>query len=967
MFFFAQVTTEAAARAAGTVFRLGRIQDNADWFWPIVVTGLLLWYVVRRYRKDTTDLRLWVRIFLALLRIAVVVTLLVVYLHPQWERLVGASRVVLLIDTSASMSNRDVTPGSQSDTPSDVPADVPTESPAGAPGQPNRGPTRLEAVTDWMNRTELIERLREKHDVVLYRFDRTLERLSLESKAAESKAGGGAPSARRPSTVSSTSSHSLIDSFAENDRPDAPVPEKTVETTTGKPTGKPTDANDTGQTSVGGTEETTETSVDALLAEGDQTRLGEALLNVIQRERGEPVSGIILLSDGGQNAGAGIDAVIETAGRTLLPIHAVGIGATRQPLNFKALAIDTAERAFPGDPFTVRARIELLGGETADSASLLPSPAAAPGAASKWNVPVELFLQSGPNDGRNDASPNGGNNQQAAPANVGTEIQVGRKEVEITPGSIANVDFEVRDDRIGKHRLILRIQPPPQDKIDVDDRVETEIEIVDRKDRVLLYAGGPLRDYQFLLAQIFRDKSMQVDAYIPWTSGGVSQSADTILDFFPKNLAEMAKYDCVVAFDPNWSELGIEEINTLEHWVARQGGGLIVVAGAVNMSNTITGWTTDPQMSKIRALYPVELQARGSLNDQRYHGQATPMALRFTRAGEEADFLRPSDDEADSRAVWTEFPGFYGFYTLKGIKPTATLLASLATEQAGTGGMEQSALFVEQYYGAGHVLYIGSPEIWRMRQLDPVYFEKLYTKMIRHVSQGRLQRQSDRGTLTSDKRRYALGSVATLRATINDEQLQPLTEPTFTIDAISPGGKPRAIRLTLDPNVPGTYQGHLPLTEEGDWSVSLLLPDTRERLVRSMRVHMSDLERENLNRNEPLLRTLAEKSGGRYYASPGIAQTPLRESALYGDLFTGDRTRHGKSGVGNGGVDENGMESTTPETEELPPPLLDLLKVRSQRAVLDTAAEQSTASAFLCILAGLLLAEWLFRRLAQLA
>ncbi|MDR0705727.1 MAG: VWA domain-containing protein [Planctomycetaceae bacterium] len=42
------------------------------------------------------------RLFLAL------ACLLLVYFHPQWEHFVGSSRVAIIVDTSASMGNRDI-------------------------------------------------------------------------------------------------------------------------------------------------------------------------------------------------------------------------------------------------------------------------------------------------------------------------------------------------------------------------------------------------------------------------------------------------------------------------------------------------------------------------------------------------------------------------------------------------------------------------------------------------------------------------------------------------------------------------------------------------------------------------------------------------------------------------------------------------------------------------------------------
>jgi hypothetical protein len=318
-------------------------------------------------------------------------------------------------------------------------------------------------------------------------------------------------------------------------------------------------------------------------------------------------------------------------------------------------------------------------------------------------------------------------------------------------------------------------------------------------------------------------------------------------------------------------------------------------------------------------LYPVEFLAKQSAFDHRYHGDVKPWELKFSRAGEEADFLKPMNNAAESRSFWDSFPGFYGFFAVKGIKPTATLLISSSSPET-MGRTETGALLVEQFYGAGRVLYLGSSELWRLRKVDEKGFEQIATKLIRHVGQGRLLRESDRGTLATDKQRYPLGSVAQIRVTANDPQLNPLTVPTLLVEIQTPSGTKRTAEMVLDPNVPGAYQTHIPLTEEGMWSIQWVIPDTDQRLTRTVQVQMSDLERENPSRNEPLLKELAAKSGGLYF-------------------------------------------STFKEAEVLP----ETVKVRSQRAVLDAAAEEGLLRFLLIGICVTLLIEWTLRRLMRLA
>jgi hypothetical protein len=343
-------------------------------------------------------------------------------------------------------------------------------------------------------------------------------------------------------------------------------------------------------------------------------------------------------------------------------------------------------------------------------------------------------------------------------------------------------------------------------------------------------------------------------------------------------------------------------------------------------------------------LYPVEFLAKQSAFEHRYHGDTQAWALKFSRAGEEADFLRPADNSTESRTFWNEFPGFYGFFAVKSVKPTATLLAASGSPET-LGRAETGALIVEQFYGAGRVLYFGSGELWRLRRSDEKAYEQIATKMLRYAGQGRLQRESDRGSLATDKQRYSLGSIAQLRITANDAQLNPITLPTVPVDILSPSGMLRTAEGKLDPNMPGTFQTHLPLTEEGTWTIQLTVPGTDEQIMRTVQVRMSDLERELPSRNEQLLLKLATQSNGVYFRSPTNALSPVKESSLYGNIDFFTETK-------------NEVYTGSPITE--------LLKIRSQRAVPDTVAEEKVLRRLLLFLCSILIIEWTLRRLMKL-
>ena len=68
---------------------------------------------------------------------------------------------------------------------------------------------------------------------------------------------------------------------------------------------------------------------------------------MIQDERGTPVSGIIVFSDGGQNAGISPEAAVELAREAKIPIFTVGLGSDRQPTNVGISDLAVPARAIP--------------------------------------------------------------------------------------------------------------------------------------------------------------------------------------------------------------------------------------------------------------------------------------------------------------------------------------------------------------------------------------------------------------------------------------------------------------------------------------------------------------------------------------------------------------------------------------------------------------------------------------------
>lgn len=565
----------------------------------------------------------------------------------------------------------------------------------------------------------------------------------------------------------------------------------------------------------------------AVAPQGYETRLGEALAAVLDREPGGVLAGVIVLTDGGNNAGVDPLAAAARLAKAGVRVEAVGLGSDVLPVNVRVADVIAPARVFPGDTFSVTAYLQAqaLAGQT---------------------VTVELVEE--PADEANGAT---------APA-AGRVIDA-LDAVLAADGELAAVRFDVPGLATpGPRRLAVRVRPPAADTAPGDDTQAAAIEVVDRVTRVLLMAGGPGREYQFLRNVLHRDPSFEVDVLLGTAAPGMSQDARRILDAFPPADEALAAYDAVVAIDYDWRLLEPPGWSRLERWVAGQSGGLLLVAGGIHTAS----WPGDPRAAPLRGLFPVELRRVEQVPLGGAAGEEEPMPLEFTRDGADAEFLWLAAGSDASRIVWSEFPGVHDCFPADEAKPGATIYARVARPGAAAG--EPRRIFLAgQLYGSGSVFYAGSGELWRLRGVDEAAYERLAAQLVRHVSQGRLMRGTHRARLLVDRDRHAIGGTVQVRLVLADEPTAAAARP-LVARVIGPDGATLPMSLVPEPGRPGTLQGGFVAAREGGWRIEVEAGTgpAVERLVRRIQVQLPDRELARPRLDRSLLAQLADRTGG---------------------------------------------------------------------------------------------------------
>ncbi len=874
----AQLATVASRQ---TVYEFTRAASIEGWWWwalLLLSLGLVVFGCVRFYRRDVSELTRPVRFTLLFLRLATIAALVFFFFdfsRRTQRQITRPSEVVVLVDTSQSMSL--------------------------AESDDLNAKTRADRAAAIISQNNVLDQLGEKHRVSVYGFGESPEPLLLQSQgiathpgesetnleSSEPEAENGQDTNRsplaiiglitllvagilslgslvwagfvpaKPTTTASGDNkqrqvgillvvtafllltgivlsgwsycHNTQQSYASligmESGPTEPGDEK-VDPKEDEPSDGPIKVLDWNE---------------AIAASASQSRIGDAISNILASHDPTTLAGIVLLTDGQNNGGSDVASALAGARRNEVSLYPIGLGSSSPPTNVRVVDLDAPRRVYPNDKFSVSTVLQGTGG-------------------SDLKITIELL------DGLDDSA-----NSSASSGSLPTQV-IDSQEITIPgDGTLASVKFELEPEAVGRRRLAVRVIPPAKDQNEKDNVRDARYEVVARKLRVLTIAGGPTREYRFVRNLFYREKSIRLDTWLQTGQPGISQDADALLTEFPTTAAELFEYDAIAMFDPDWTKLSGLQLDLLDRWVASQAGGLVIVGGPVYHPRWLR-LRTDPRVAKIAGFFPVTFSSRGLMLGSGREGGESAWQLKFTPEARRAEFLWVTDEPSTSFEAWDSFGGVYDFVGVKSAKPVAKVYSYFSDPTTQIGD-SLPVYLASQFYGAGRVYFQGSGEMWRMRRESVSYFDSYYTKLIRWVCEGRLLRDSNRGVLLVDNPRAMVGDTIVVRAVLTDEQFEPLNVPEVQAKLLTPSGRISDVRLTPFEGEmrPGTYTGRFVVREAGNHELRLTLGDAlAEVLLRqNVQVRLPTVELERPRRNDDDLQELASVTGGKYWKAGG--------------------------------------------------------------------------------------------------
>ncbi len=428
-----------------------------------------------------------------------------------------------------------------------------------------------------------------------------------------------------------------------------------------------------------------------------QTDWEPALAKALQAETGQaPMLGVILLTDGRNNAPADPLPTVDRLAARGVPVYSVMIGSVVPPRDAAIAAIKAPEGVYRGDVATIEATLKIDGYPGRDVAVTLERPGA---------EPLRKTVRA-PSSGAAAARP--------------------------------TVTFPVPLDQVGTVPLTVSVEPLEGDTRNDNDRRTISIQVVDDKARILLVDGEPRWEFRYLRNALQRDSRVALRTVVfhqPPASGALLRSYETAIPARPdasQNKPDpLGAFDAIMVGDVGPADVSSELWARLEAFVAERGGTLIFSMGP-------RFWSALSRQETARKLLPV-IEPRLLPIDANHAGAEHPALpqgsiVRPVAAGLEGSawpMLQLDSVRDRNRSIWAALPRL-PWVVAGRAKPGATILAA-------AGGDDSSAVIAAQSYGLGKVLWVGTDGTWRWRfRTGDRFHHRFWGQVARWAASGRL-------------------------------------------------------------------------------------------------------------------------------------------------------------------------------------------------------------------------------------
>jgi uncharacterized membrane protein len=548
-------------------------------------------------------------------------------------------------------------------------------------------------------------------------------------------------------------------------------------------------------------------TLEAIPPPGPQTRIGDALTQILQGAGSVPLAGIVLISDGAENGGTLSEERLTEIASYGVPIHTVGIGPERMENDLELERVELAATAPAAATLSADIGIRHSGAATSrlrvyDRDTLI--------AAREVKLPAETSL---------------------------TQLVV-----------------DLPAGEAGAHELRFVLEPMANERNVVNNERTRVLNVPPSRRNILYVEGEPRWEYKFLRRAADRDRALRVASIVRTTPNklyrqGVNSPGE-LADGFPRSAEELFAYDAVIIGSYEAAGLRSDQHRLLKEFVDRRGGSVLMLAGRYGLS--AGGW----QNAALAQTLPVQLSGRQPEKFVQRSAQA-----QLTVYGAESPIPRLDADPRRNAERWKGLPQLADYQSLGRLKPGAIVLLDAVADRT------RAPLLVWQRYGQGaaFVLATASTQRWQMRMPPEDQSHEIFWRQLLHaLAAGAPPRIS----VAAERAVYDDERNVTLEAQLRNERFEPINDASVEL-RVAPEREPSFVQsMQASGQGDGRYIARIDAASSGLYRIDLTAHAGGKEVGTAVtHVLRNDGVAEHFatQQHRAVLERIAAMTGGRYW------------------------------------------------------------------------------------------------------
>ncbi len=564
--------------------------------------------------------------------------------------------------------------------------------------------------------------------------------------------------------------------------------------------------------------------VNELAFDGTRTHMGQALTRAYDELSGVPLSGLLVISDGADNADDGLAESLLPIQASGVPVFTVGLGREEFDQDIQLGRVETPRRVLRGASLVTDLVVTHQGfrGQT---------------------VTVQAE-----DEGR----------------------IVGSEQVTLAgDGEPQTVRMRFTAGEEGPRLFTFRVSPQPGEMVRQNNVRQSLVVVEDREEKLLYFEGEPRFEVKFLRRAVADDENLHVSILQRTAENKFMrldvEGPDDLVGGFPRTRAELFKYKGIILGSIEANYFAPDQLRMIADFVDHRGGGLLMLGSHRSFGQG--GYAGTP----VADVLPVVLdEARGEGDESFF----VEVGVEPTRAGASHAATQIAETEDASAARWRELPPITIVNPITEVKPGATTLLTSDT----SGGADELVVLAFQRYGAGKALAFPVQDSWMWQMhadiaVDDMTHETYWRRMLRWLVDG----VPDQVAVNLPRERVQLGETVPVFATVGDANFEELNNSSVVASVTHPDGEFTDLPMEWTAETDGEYRTSFTSTTEGFYEVHVEAMAGDEVIGEDtayIQVAPSDAEFYDSTLRSSLLQRVADETGGRYYTPETAGSLP---------------------------------------------------------------------------------------------